>query len=183
MSENDDKELDKERQGGSRHSSHRDIASKQHAKELNKPGELEDQDEPDKPNFIVDEKPKEESKDESKGVEKQEIGEIENKHELKDEVAPMKPNIPKEKSKAKGKQKSVYTNKNKNKPEYGRVENKSKRTDKSGRSGAASKKKNPVTQKPVVEAEKLGEDQVRGSYRLYVDGLVELIWMSLSGAY
>lgn len=134
---------DNHSQHSGRNSSHKDISSTQHAKELNKESGQDDANEPIKPNIKEDEEKKSPEAIEDKEVLEEKVD------NTNDDKSPKKPNIPKEKDKAKQKAKtnkvgSVY-NQPKNKQELDRKNTKSKRTEKNKSTKTdASKKKDPV---------------------------------------
>lgn len=138
----------------SRHSSHKEIASKQQAKELDKSRGQDDADEPDKPTITEEDAKKNETEGKKEQTETKPTA-TKFEKDIVEDKSPTKPNIPRDKNKSKQKVKvpTVY----KNKPDMERKGNKSKRTDKNTRSGAISKKKNSVA---PVKQEKVQDNQV-----------------------
>jgi hypothetical protein len=146
---------DNQSQQSARSSSHRDISSTQHAKELNKISGQDDAQEPDKPNITNEEGKSPEEVEHKKFLDEK----VDNSH---DDKAPAKPNIPKVKEKTKPKVKnnkvgSVY-NQPKIKQEIDRKNNKSKRTENNKSTRTNASKKDPVAKK--TESPKKENSQV-----------------------
>lgn len=156
---------DNHSQHSGRNSSHRDITSTEHAKELNKESGQDDANEPIKPNI------KDEEKKAPEVIEDKEVLE-EKVDNSNDDKSPKKPNIPKEKDKVKQKAKtnkvgSVY-NQPKNKQELDRKNTKSKRTDKNKSTRTdASKKKDPVAKENEIP-QKIEDSQLDQVTILYL---------------
>jgi len=171
MSNNEVKENDKNSQDSGRHSSHKEISDKQHAKELKDIQGQDDTEEPNKPKFSQEDNKKEVnlSINDTKIDIEQVSKETTKNEKTAEDSSPKKPNIPKDKKKAKEKQIPFSTYKTKNKPTLDKKMNQSKRTNASNRSGAASKAKNtnsktkgpqPKTNEEEPTPATIKEDQV-----------------------
>lgn len=161
-------------QASGRHSSHKEISSRQHAKELNDTKGQDDAQEPSKPTITEEEVKEQPSQPPQQEPEVEAAPEpaVEKKAEgVQDDVSPRKPNMPleqkepeaKPEAESKPKLKPTNVNKNKNRPDIDRKLTQSKKADKTPKKGTESKKKEKVETKPAGKSKNTSEieEQVR----------------------